>query len=129
MPPPVASVIIPTLNRSRIVLNTLRALEQQIEKGFEVLVIDQSDAIPPEVRDYRTKNFLYRYHHIEEKGLPNARNVGAHLAEGDILIFLDDDIVPDDNLVEAYIAEFTRLGENFWVIGGRIWEKGNERHL
>jgi len=124
MVPPVVSVLIPTLNRSRIVLNTLRTLEQQTQQGFEVLIIDQSDTIALSVRDYHAQNFPYHYHHIEEKGLPNARNVGARLAEGDILIFLDDDIVPDDNLVEAYIAEFTRLGENFWVIGGRIWEKG-----
>ncbi len=56
--------------------------------------------------------------------MPNARNVGALLAQGEILVFLDDDAIPDKVLLAAYSREFEGLGDEYWMIAGRIWEHG-----
>ncbi len=121
---PTISVLIPTLNRTETVLNTLLALDRQSIKSFEVLVVDQSNNVPESLNSFRAKNYQYNFRHIEEKGLPNARNVGAHLAQGEILVFIDDDVNPDDDLLAAYFREFERLGDEYWMIAGRIWEHG-----
>ncbi len=118
------SVLIPTLNRFKAALNTLMVLDHQSIESFEVIVIDQSDNVPDILSNFSAEKYQYRFHHIEEKGLPNARNVGTHLATGDILVFIDDDVDPDDGLLAAYSREFERLGDEYWVIAGRIWEQG-----
>jgi len=106
-------------------LTTLKALEHQSMDSFEVLVVDQSDLDQQELIGFHSDKYQYRYQHIEEKSLPNARNVAARLAEGDILIFIDDDVVPAENLGESYLQLFNELGEAYWLVGGRIREEGS----
>ncbi len=121
---PTISVLIPTLNRPKTVLDTLLALENQSIESFEVIVIDQSDNVPDILNNFSAEKYQYRFHHIKEKGLPNARNVGAKLALGDILVFIDDDVNPDDGMLKAFNREFERLSDEYWMIAGRIWEQG-----
>lgn len=120
------SVVIPTLNRSKAALNALMMLDHQSIESFEVIVVDQSDNVPHILSNFSAEKYQYRFHHIEEKGLPNARNVSARLAMGDILVFIDDDVDPDDDLLAAYSREFERLGDEYWVIAGRIREPGTK---
>ncbi len=101
-------------------------LDHQSIESFEVIVIDQSDNVPDILNNFSSEKYQYRYYHIEEKGLPNARNAGAKLALGDILVFIDDDVDPDDGLLDAYAREFERLGDEYWLIAGRIWEPGTK---
>lgn len=101
-------------------------LNHQSIESFEVIVIDQSDNVPDILCNFSAEKYQYRFHHIEEKGLPNARNVGALLATGDILVFIDDDVDLDDDLLAAYSREFERLGDEYWLIAGRIREPGTK---
>lgn len=118
------TVIIPTLNREQVVLNTLDALANQTVTGFNVLILDQSDEDPNLLKAYSNPAFSYHYHHIDVQNLPVARNNAAQAAETEILIYIDDDVNLDSKLVESYLAEFNRLDHDYWVIGGRIWEQG-----
>ena len=120
------TIVIPTLNREQVVLDTLRSLEEQTVPGFEVLVVDQSDEFPSRLEEFTSPAYTYRFHHLDEQNLPNARNVAAKLATGDLLVFIDDDVVPDPNLAGAYLREFQRLGDDYWIIAGRIWEAGSK---
>ena len=106
----IISIIIPTFNRQEIVFNTLQYLSNQTNSNFEVIIIDQTDGFKRELNDFKSENFNYRYFNINEIGLPNARNYGAEKALGDILIFLDDDSIPDKNIVENYKNLFQSLG-------------------
>jgi GT2 family glycosyltransferase len=58
--------------------------------------------------------------------LPNARNIAAHLAKGELLIFVDDDILPDENFIMDFIKEFDKHYHENCVIGGRIQETGSD---
>jgi len=119
------SIIIPTFNRQEIVFNTIQYLSNQTNSNFEVIIIDQTDGFKRELNDFKSENFNYRYFNINEIGLPNARNYGADKALGDILIFLDDDSIPDINIVENYKKLFQSLGSKV-LIGGRVIEKGTD---
>jgi len=119
------SVIIPTVGRDAITLDTLRAFEKQSCQNFELIVIDQTPGGSALLNGFSTDKYHYRYLVIETKGLPNARNVGAETAKGDILIFVDDDVVPCPELVSDYISEFKEQEPGVWVIGGKIYEAGS----
>lgn len=115
MPLPRVSVVLPTLDRPQAIYNLLRHLEHQTLAPHEIVVVDQSAAPDERTAAYAAGNPLVRHHRIPERGLPNARNVGVGLATGDVVLFLDDDSIPDADLVrchaEAYVdAEVSGVG-------------------
>lgn len=95
-------MIIPTVDRPGAAAKVAAMLERQTSRDFEIVVVDQSAAEDPALRNPRVN--LVR---IAERGLPNARNVGARRASGDILIFLDDDVEPDARLVECHARHYS----------------------
>jgi glycosyltransferase involved in cell wall biosynthesis len=99
------SVIVPTYNGSHRILNVLRALEDQTVSDFEVIVaIDGSEDRTKEVlENHRVK--LNRFKVIEQtnKGRASIRNFGAGKADGDLLIFYDDDMRPASDSVAKHL--------------------------
>lgn len=93
------SVIIPTLNEGRYIMDTLKSLSAQSFKDFEVIVVDggSSDG---------TYRLARRYAKIIEqpvRGVSLARNTGAMHAKGDILFFTDaDTVVGKDTMLNIY---------------------------
>src|SRR5206468_11100188 len=63
-------------------------------------------------------NPLVRYRRIAERGLPNARNVGVGLAKGDVVLFLDDDSIPDPGLVRFHGESYA--DPDVSGVGGRV---------
>ncbi len=120
------SIIIPSYNRQSIVLNTLKELGNQSVQQFEVIVVDQSPSYNSNLSQYKYDDIEYKYIQIKEVGLPNARNVGANNSKGDILIFIDDDCIPDNNLVQSYISLFSSADPDTWCFGGKVNEKNSD---
>ena len=114
---PELSVLIPTLNRGRLFHDTVCGVLAQRFRDFELLVVDQSDPdgraanerFLAEIADPRV-----RYLHLPVKGLPNARNEGLARATGDVVLFLDDDVILlDDGFLDAHLGPYRedpRLG-------------------
>ena len=119
------SIIIPTYLRQEIAIKTLKHLTFQSTDSFEVLVIDQTPSKLKNLENFKTKNFKYVYKNINQVGLPNARNVGAEIASGDFLIFLDDDCIPEKNLINNYIKIFNSNYDKCICVGGRVFEKNS----
>jgi len=117
------SLIIPTYNRQEIVFQTLQYIKQQSIPGFEVVLVDQTESNDSNLNNFKDDGFKYKYLKIKETGLPNARNVGAENAKGDILIFIDDDSIPDSDLIQSYMNLFNDYEKDKFCIGGRIIEK------
>lgn len=94
------SVIIPCFNRVDTLEETLTALQACDPRPHEVLLIDQSNAPFDEqiccmIEKY--KNLYVRYLHLENPSSAHARNVGIDECNGDIIVFMDDDVtVPND---------------------------------
>lgn len=107
---PEISVVIPTLNRGRLLHDTVRQVLAQRFQDLECWVVDQSDpagaaanrAFVEGIADPRL-----RYLHLPVKGLPNARNEGIVRARGRILLFLDDDVILlDPGFLDAHLAAY-----------------------
>jgi glycosyltransferase involved in cell wall biosynthesis/GT2 family glycosyltransferase len=91
--PPKFSVVIPSYERPEQLTDLLRALEAQIDRDFEVVVVDQSAARwEGAEEDWGMPTF---YYHSPVKGAVRARNNGAMLAQGEIIAFVDDDCLPE----------------------------------
>ena len=105
LPPVSISVIVPTYNGADKILNILKALNQQSYLNFEVIVAidgsqDRTQAI--------VNQFSYRFNRIvvvkqTNSGRAAIRNFGASRAEGNLLIFFDDDMRPVENCVELHV--------------------------
>jgi len=121
------SLIIPTYNRQETVLKTLDFLKLQNCEDYEVIVVDQTKLTHPQLVKFKFEDSTvkYKYSHIEEIGLPNARNIGADIASNDILIYIDDDCIPDPDLVRSYQLIFKNLDLKTWCVAGRVIEKNN----
>lgn len=101
-----ASVIIPTLNRQKILIDTLENLLEQKEYIEEIILIDQSDQITEEFLTFIKKIPLVKHFRLERKNTPNARNYGIKKAKSEIILFLDDDIIPAKDLIKAHLINF-----------------------
>jgi GT2 family glycosyltransferase len=132
------SVIIPTCGRNESLSRSLAALERQTLSGsaFEVIVVvdgAEPDALAM-LKNYRGALRL-RFSGLPSSGAGTARNKGAELALGRILLFLDDDIEADAGLLSAHLrtaagGDCVGIGNlvtllpsrpGFLGIGMRIW--------
>lgn len=101
------TVFIPTGNRARSLDRTLRSLEKQRYKKFEVLVVDyHSTDETPKVVQSMSKSLMIRLIHQTEKGLAQAANLALSQAKGDIFIRTDDDVVMKPGWLEAIVKTF-----------------------
>ncbi len=98
------SVIIPTYKRTESLRRLLCLLKQQtIEKDIEIIVVDQNE------KDYLYKeigpSILVDVQHIfqAEPNVSSARNSGAKHSNGNILLFLDDDVIIEPDFCEKGI--------------------------
>jgi glycosyltransferase involved in cell wall biosynthesis len=102
---PYVSVIIPTLHREEPLRRVLTYfLESETYSPFEVIVVDQSDRHEPATREYLAAvSARIRLLQIERKGAANARNCGARMAEGSLLLFADDDDLPQAEFIRGHV--------------------------
>lgn len=112
------SLVIPTVDRPEALYNLLRHLEHQTRPPEEIVIVDQSAREDARVAAWAAGRPGVHYVRIAERGLPNARNVGVRRSGGDVVLFLDDDVIPDQDLVR-YHAEAYR-DPDVAGVGGRI---------
>lgn len=99
-PSPLFSVVVPTYERYDQLGELIRCLQKQVERDFEVILIDQSrERWSGASLNY---GFPLTYFHSPVKGAVRARNTGALLAQGAVIAFIDDDCEPmEDWLIKA----------------------------
>jgi peptidoglycan/xylan/chitin deacetylase (PgdA/CDA1 family)/GT2 family glycosyltransferase len=88
------SIVVPTFRRAESLSETLNSLAHQSERDFEVIVVcDGEDTPTRTLAEQYAANYPLAWIFLSENGGPGAaRNVGAHAACGELLLFLDDDI-------------------------------------
>lgn len=106
------SVIIPTYNGAKRVEKCLSALYKQEYPGvLQIIVVDDGSSD-------NTLDILNKYPDIkvisqENQGPAAARNNGASQSEGEIILFTDDDCIPEPN----WISEMLKAFENPEIMG------------
>ncbi|MHB8612387.1 MAG: glycosyltransferase family 2 protein [Candidatus Dormibacteraceae bacterium] len=98
-----ATVIVCTRDRAESCRNAISLLLDSMPESCELIVVDQS-------RDDATRSALamldgwesVQYLRSFRQGLSAARNVAAAAARGDLLIFTDDDCIPDADWITVW---------------------------
>jgi glycosyltransferase involved in cell wall biosynthesis/peptidoglycan/xylan/chitin deacetylase (PgdA/CDA1 family) len=114
---PSFSIVIPTFQRREIVCDALRSLTALDYRGDVeiVIVIDGSTDGTGEALAEIASPSPIRIVEQANRGASGARNRGASEASGDIILFLDDDMISDPGLLEQH-AKMYRDGADA-VIG------------
>jgi len=102
-----------TVDRTKEIINLLESVKAQTYTNIEVIVvIEGSKDLFERLKDYREISLSHDPKLIflnSKRGASYARNVGAEEATGEIVAFVDDDVVlsPDwaENLVKSYKDE------------------------
>ncbi len=114
MTSPVLSVVVPTYDRRGILERTLPSLLGRTggRRACEiVVVVDGSRDGTLEMLDRHRREAGLRIVAQENRGLAAARNRGAREAAGEVLLFLDDDMIASRDLIAAHLEEHSRPGE------------------
>lgn len=108
------SVVVPTYNRPALLARVLEGFERQTwpRHRFEVIVVDDGGDQPaePVVAAAAARGLPVACERQENSGPAAARNRGTRQASGDVVLYVDDDCVPDERLLEEHARGHTVPG-------------------
>jgi GT2 family glycosyltransferase/glycosyltransferase involved in cell wall biosynthesis len=126
------SVVIPSHNRKDKLLACLEALKLQsiLAQEFEVLVIDDGSTDgTEEALASRRYPFVLRCYRQQNQGPGSARNLGIEKAGGELILFIGDDVIADERLLEEHLLAHSRRPEPGAAVLGHIdWPPGMVRN-
>lgn len=101
------SVIICTYNRATSLIKALLSLTKQSHKEFEVIIIDggSTDDTKKVVDEFKNK-LLIRFYVFDEKQLAIVRDLGWRKAGGELVSWIDDDVVVSPDWAKSIIEIF-----------------------
>lgn len=118
---PRVSVILTTFNRARLLQRTLPTIVGQglAAHEFEIIVIDDgsSDRTPEILAAAAAAHPQIHIIRQDNKGQPCARNAGVAIARGELILFLDDDILCSPGLLREHLAAHTSSQQSLLVLG------------
>ena len=129
------TVAIPTYRRGKVLLATLRQLLQLASPADEVLVVDQTERHEPDdarVLESMADAGAITWLRLPAPSIPRAMNVALQKASGEIVFFLDDDVMITSSIVDAHRNAHARA--DVAVVVGQIIQPWGEvlpqrRHL
>jgi len=122
------SIIIPTFNYSKERSSNLNRLLMAIKSQattdikFEIIVVDNGNSLNEEefIEKYRDLSNNLKVVHEPIVGLSYARNSGIKHSTGEIIAFLDDDVLPSQNWLNALFK--AHLLSSALCVGGPVIE-------
>jgi glycosyltransferase involved in cell wall biosynthesis len=105
------SIVIPAHNEERYIEKTLSHIKKQSYKNIEVIVVDDgsTDNTKGIARKYADKIIKLK----KRKGVSYARNAGAKISRGNLLVFLDADTILWDKDAISKILRHIREGYQY----------------
>lgn len=119
--PSLFTVVICTRERQEHLRDTLTALGEQTVRDFPVMVIDQSDALHPELKQWAGEDDRRSIVQDHRRGLSCARNLALERVDSAWLVFLDDDCHPEPDWAAAFDAVL-RANPDVGFVSGHVGE-------
>ncbi len=129
------SIVITTKNRQQDLLNCLHSILLSVfSSKFEIIIIDDCSKDGTEKLDdvilqtmFNFKNIRI-YHYEESLKLVKARNVGAKLAKGKYVLFIDDDNVVENKMIQS-LVDFANEDGEYKIIGPTMYRSDAKKYL
>jgi glycosyltransferase involved in cell wall biosynthesis len=115
---PKVSIIMATYNRAHFIEETLLSIQNQTFLDWECLIIDDggTDNTREVIDPFLKKDKRFKYIKRSDnyiKGLPGCRNYGLDMAQGEYIIFFDDDDIAHPQNLELCVLELSDLSISF----------------
>ena len=121
------TIAIPTYGREQVLVETVAAVLAHDPPAEEVLIVDQTHRHEP-ATDAALAEWdrigAIRWIRLERPSITASMNRALLLATQPILLFLDDDIVPDARLIAAHRS--AHAAHDVWAVVGQILQPGQE---
>lgn len=123
------TVVVPTYNRPDAIQACLDSILKQTLLPKEILVIDDGDLLGEfqeswgKIFSEKKVEFVYRKKraHSERRGLSESKNLALHMAKNDIIFYLDDDVVLEENFFQDIMLAWEEDAEHGLAgVGGVI---------
>lgn len=126
------SVIIPTHEREKLLVRCLKSvLNSNYPKNrYEIIVVSDSrthancfidDAISRMLDDFGLNSGAVRLLNVSKRiGAAKARNIALKVANGEIIAFIDDDVIVHKDWLKNLVKGLSLYGANVGAVGGRI---------
>lgn len=105
-------ILVATMNRPKAIEKLLESVEQQTLLPSEMILVDQSkDDLTKNICDayiprLKAKGQIFKYIRQETPSLVKARNRGVDESTGDIICFIDDDVILNPDYFEKIAGYF-----------------------
>lgn len=123
------SIIIPTYNRPDDLRNCLQTLLSQTRAPTELIVVDDGNLENvPLADEFAGAGISLIYIKKNHPGLTESRNEGIRIASGDIIFFLDDDVLLFPDYLEQIMVVYEEQEGFIGGVGGLEDNKPAMRH-
>ena len=109
------SVIVPNYNRSDLISSCLEAINRSSYSNFEIIVVD--DGSTDDSIEVIKKHDCRLLKMKENRGPAAARNAGAEVARGDIILFTDSDVCLKEDTLRLINQAFDEVPDASAVVG------------
>jgi len=124
METPLISIIIPTYNREKLILNALDSIFNQTFQDYEILIIDDASTDNTEQVIKELNHPKIKYLKLEKNsGQCIARNFGAKRAQGQFIAFLDSDDEWLPQKLENQVRIFNEGSDRLGAVYGYSYQK------
>jgi len=123
----VITIAIPTYNRGAILVETIERLLALEPRAEAILIVDQTREHPPEIDAQLSawnRDGAIRWLRLEAPSIPRAMNDALVAAKTPLVLFLDDDIIPDQRLVAAHAR--AHEDATLWAVAGQVLQPGED---
>jgi GT2 family glycosyltransferase len=124
------SIVIPTYRRDSVLIETITHLLSLDPGPAEILVLDQTekhqDIVEKRLESWQEEGKI-KWIRLAEPSIPRAINLGLCHAKQDLVLCLDDDIVPDPDLLKRHVGALEKTGAA--LVAGRViqpWHHGDD---
>jgi GT2 family glycosyltransferase len=124
------SIAIPTYQREAVLVETIEYLLALQPRAAEILVLDQTLAHQPAI-GARLQELdgagLIRWFRLPAPSITGAMNEALRRATQDIVLFVDDDVQPEPDLLVAHLA--AHRGHPDALVAGRVIQPWEEEEM
>lgn len=121
---PLVSFVVPAHNEAPRVAGILDSIRGQTHPRIELIFVDDgsSDGTLDRVTALAECQRLSTVQHPDPRGVAAARNSGARIAAGDILVFMDADLSLPDDFAARILAHYAG-GADYVLVGSRVADR------
>jgi GT2 family glycosyltransferase len=120
------TVAIPTFNRGEILVETVERLLALDPAPAEIVIVDQTPSYPAAIESRLaawSAEGRIRWERLPEPSIPGAMNHALRIAKHRIVLFVDDDVVPSQELAAEHERAY---GEGVVAVVGQVLQPGEE---